>query len=154
MDLKPENPPTDAASIPKAVIFDTSVLSAIGKPTAPAYRATERLFLEHNITAYIPPCVIGEIHPESDPDIKLKPRILEAKNTGWMAEAKEFNELSQYNDGPKATEISDRVRTRMADGLRGVSEDEVEKTDTLLPGIAIQLLAGGEANRVGIAIKD
>jgi len=153
MSLPPEAPPTDPASIPSGVVVDTSVVSAIGNPDAEKNRALAKLFEAASATACIPPCVVDEIEGESGRAYEAPVRVLHGERQGWMERVPAFTDGAQYRNGPVASHVADRVRERMADRF-DVPEHEVEKTDTLLPGVAVQLLASGEYGRTGVLIKD
>lgn len=140
MSLPPEQPPTDLASIPSGVVVDTSVVSAIGKPDNDRYRAVAKLFSEAGATACVPPCVMDELEGDDGRSYEAPARVLHGERQGWMRRVPPFTNGAQYRNGPVAGRVADRIRERMADRF-GRQEHEVEKTDTLLPGVAIQLLA-------------
>jgi hypothetical protein len=153
MSLPPEEPPTDPASIPSGVVVDTSVVSAMGNPGTDKNRAFAKLFTAADATACIPPCVVDEIEGETGRAYEAPTRVLHGERRGWMERVPAFTDGAQYRNGPVASHVADRVRERIA-GRFDVPEHEVEKTDTLLPGVAVQLLASGEHDRTGVLIKD
>lgn len=153
MPLPPEEPPTDPASIPSGVVVDTSVVSAIGKSDTDKNRAVAKLFTTAGAIACVPPCVIDELEGDDGRAYEAPTRVLHGERQGWMKRVPAFTDGAQYRNGPVASRIADRVRGRMADRF-DTPEHEVETTDTLLPGVAVQLLASGEYDRVGVLIKD
>lgn len=153
MSLPPAKPPSDLRSIPPGVVVDTSVVTAIGKPDNDKNRAFAKLFTEADATACVPPSVLEEIEGDSGRAYDAPVRVLHGEKYGWMKRVPPFNGGAQYRNGPVASAIADSVRKRMADRF-DKPEHEVEKTDTFLPGVAIQLLASGEYDSAGVLIKD
>jgi|APHM01.1.fsa_nt_gi hypothetical protein len=150
MSLPPDQPPTDVESIPSAIVLDTSVVSAIGRPTNAKYLAFADLFTTANSVGHIPQCVMDELN-DVPQGYAAHARIHHGVKQGWMSRGPSFSSGAQFANGPTASTVADAVRARMADTF-GVREDEVEKVDTLLPAIAVQLLA--ENDRAGVVIKD
>ena len=153
MSLPPERPPTDPASLPSGVVVDTSVVSAIGRSDTDKNRAVAKLFTTADATACVPPCVIGELENDDAKTYDAPVRVLHGEQQGWMKRVPAFTDGAQYRNGPVASHVADRVRGRIADRFNR-PEHEVETTDTLLPGVAVQLLASGEYDRVGVLLKD
>lgn len=152
MTLPPERPPTDIHSIPSAVVLDTSVVSAIGRPDNDKYLAFAELFTEAEAVCHVPCCVMDELDADTGREYDAPVRIHHGEMENWMSRGPSFDGGAQYANGPTAGTVADRIRRRMADKF-DVSEHEVEKVDTLLPGIAVQLLAL-DINRTGVVIKD
>lgn len=82
---------------------------------------------------YIPGHVAQELGEAPDAYTFHRERLRAAQEAGWLERAE-----IDYAD-PDVSETVDRTRTRMANLSAGdVSEDEIEKTDTVLAGLAYQ----------------
>lgn len=152
MSVPPEEPPTDVASLPPAVVLDTSVVSALGRPDNSKYLAFAEVFDEAETVGHIPPCVMEELTHGTGRTYGAHTTVYHGTREGWMQRGPPFDGGGQYANGPTASSVSDSIRERMADKY-SVEEHEVEKVDTLLPGIAIQLL-GNDNDRTGVVVKD
>lgn len=113
------------------VILDTSVLIATGGPSTEKYQAFERHVTRRRISVRIPEHVAEELGESPEAYTYHRDRIRAAQNAGWLEQAEiEFS-------NPQVSEVVDRTRTRMANlSADDVTEDEIEKTDTVLAGLA------------------
>lgn len=115
----PLSPETD-------VLVDANVFIAIGHPTNPRYKRFRRAVQTADVVLKLPHRVIGEVGgPETD-------RVQIALEEGWA----EVIDAPAPTDGD-AVAASDIARRTIANET-GRPEHEVEKTDTILAGLAIQ----------------
>src|SRR5699024_6870630 len=75
-------------------------------------------------------------------------RLQAAQNAGWLQSSRiDFSK-------PRVSEVVDKTRKRMAAlSADDVTEDEIERTDTVLAGLAYQYATGG-ASHVTIFVSD
>lgn len=110
------------------VIVDANVFFAIGQPSNPHYERFRAEVQRVGVVVKLPQRVVGELGgPETE-------RIQTARDEGWA----EIVEAPPLTDGDAIT-ASDIARRTIASET-GQPEHEVEKTDTILAGIAIQYL--------------
>lgn len=108
------------------VIVDANVFFAIGHPSNPQYARFRREVQNVGVVCKLPRRVIGELGgPETD-------RVRTALDEGWA----EIIDAPSPTDGD-AVAASDIVRRSIASET-SQPEHEVEKTDTILAGVAIQ----------------
>ncbi len=114
-----------------SVIIDSSVLFAIGAPDNEKYQAFQRFVTQRELSVYIPTHVAEELGEAPDAYTFHRERLRAAQEAGWLERA----EIDYKN--PNVSEVIDRMRNRMVNlSADDVSEDEVEKTDTVLGGLA------------------
>jgi len=129
-------------------ILDSSVLIAMGGPSTEKYRAFEQHVTRRNVSVRIPAHVAEELGESPEAYTYQRDRLRAAQKTGWLERA----EVDFSN--PRVSEIVDRTRTRMATlSADDVTEDEIEKTDTVLAGLAYQYATGGESH-VTVVVSD
>jgi len=116
------------------IVIDTSVLIALGNPDNEKFRCLERYVTDNNITVRVPGYVAEELDDAPKAYQYQRERLRAARDGGWLTS------ISVNFENPKVSEIVDRTRERMvALSADDVSADEIEKTDTVLAGIAYQL---------------
>ena len=110
------------------VLVDANIFFAIGRPSNPQYRQFRNAVRNADIVCKLPRRVIGELGgPEMD-------RVQTALEEGWA----EIIDTPSPADGDAVT-ASDIARRTIASET-GRSEHEVEKTDGILAGLAIQYI--------------
>ena len=108
------------------VIVDANIFFAIGHPSNPQYLRFRRAVQRAGVVLKLPQRVIGEL---GGPD---RDRVRQALEEGWA----EIIETPDPTAGD-AVAASDIARRTIAD-VTGQSEHEVEKTDAIIAGLAIQ----------------
>ncbi|XGI82759.1 hypothetical protein ACEU6E_05595 [Halorutilales archaeon Cl-col2-1] len=115
------------------VIVDSSVLFAIGGPENEKYQAFERYFERKNINVKMPERVAEELGESPDEYEYQRNRLRAASESGWLDSAETDFGVSGVSN------VVDDTRDRMANiSSDDVSQDEIEKTDTVLAGLAYQ----------------
>lgn len=129
-------------------ILDSSVLIAMGDPSTEKYQAFERYVTKRNVSVRIPGHVAAELGESPDAYAYQRDRLRAAQEAGWLERAEiEFST-------PGVSEAIDRTRTRMVNlSADDVRDDEIEKTDTVLTGLAYQY-AIGDASHVTVLVSD
>ncbi|ELY63563.1 hypothetical protein [Natrinema versiforme] len=108
------------------VLVDANIFYAIGHPTNPQYRRFRSAVQNAGVVCNLPRRVIGELGgPETD-------RVRTALDEGWA----EIIDAPSPTDGD-AVAASDIAKRTIANET-GQAEHEVEKTDAILAGLAIQ----------------
>ncbi len=126
--MKPSEIPSDSIAI-----IDSSVLFAMGGPSNNKYQALERFVRRQNISVKIPDQVAEELGESPDQYEYQRDRLRAAQDAGWLDRGEIDFTI------PNVSAIVDKTRTRMAKlSASDVSEDDIEKTDTVLAGLAYQ----------------
>lgn len=133
---------TSPLSADQAILVDANVFYAIGAPSNPKYQAFRRETKHANAVLKLPERVLKELGRRD------QPRIQTALDGGWI----EIVETPPVRDGD-AVNASDIARRTMA-AATGSPEHEIEKTDTIIAGIAIQYLREVEYERVTVITDD
>lgn len=129
-------------------ILDSSVLIAMGAPSNDKFQAFERFVTRWEITVRIPDHLAVELGESPDAYEYQHERLRAARNTGWLERA----EVDFSNPG--VSEAVDRTRKRMLNlSADDVTEDEIEKTDTILAGLAYQHTSA-DATQVTVFVSD
>lgn len=137
-----------ALPVDSIALLDSSVLIAMGGPSTEKYQAFERHVTRRNVSVRIPDHVAEELGESPDAYSYHRERLRAAQSAGWLERA----EVDFSN--PRVSEIIDRTRTRMLNlSADDVTEDEIEKTDTVLAGLAYQC-ATGEMTHVTVLVSD
>ncbi|WP_224337928.1 hypothetical protein [Haloprofundus halobius] len=138
------------ADIPSdsTAIIDSSVLFAMGGPSNEKYQAFERFVRRQGITVTVPEQVAEELGESPDAYEYQRDRLRSAQDAGWLKSGHiDFSV-------PRVPEVVDKTRARMgALSADDVTEDEIEKTDTILAGLAYQYVAEG-ASHVTVLVSD
>lgn len=129
-------------------IIDSSVLFAMGGPSNEKYQAFERFVRQQDITVTVPEQVAEELGESPGAYEYQRDRLRAAQDAGWLVPGRiDFSV-------PRVSEVVDKTRTRMgALSADDVTEDEIEKTDTILAGLAYQYVAEG-ASHVTVLVSD
>lgn len=129
------------------MVIDTSVVIAIGTPDNEKYRALEQYVTRNGITVRVPDYVASELGDSPDVYQYRHESLQAAQDAGWV------EPISVSFDDPAVSAVIDRTRERMASlSAEDVTEDEIEKTDTVLAGVAYQLTQT-EAS-IGVLVSD
>ena len=114
-------------------ILDSSVLFAMGGPSNEKYQAFEQYVTQRDIIVRIPDQVAEELGESPAGYMYQRNRLRAAQDAGWL----ERGQIDFSNPG--VSDAVDRTRKRMANlSAEDVTEDEIEKTDTVLAGVAYQ----------------
>jgi len=124
------------------VLVDANVFFAIGRPSNPRYQRFRRAVQQAGVVLKLPRRVIGELGgPETD-------RVRMALDEGWA----EIIDAPSPTDGD-AVAASDIARRTIANET-GQAEHEVEKTDAILAGPAIQYVRDRSPTGVVVLTDD
>jgi hypothetical protein len=111
------------------------------------------VFNDADATAYIPQSVKDEFQGTGARAYDAPARIHGPMTNGWMETAPPFSGGASLHNGPSASEIADETMRRLSD-ITQTDPDKIKTTDTLLPGVAVQLLAGASLDQVGVLMDD
>lgn len=140
--MKPSEVPPDSIAI-----IDSSVLFAMGGPSNDKYQALERFVRRRNIAVKIPDHVAEELGESPTRYEYQRDRLRAAQDAGWLDRGEIDFSISNVST------IVDKTRTRMAKiSASDVSEDDIEKTDTILAGLAYQYAM--EKQAVSVLVSD
>ncbi|WP_435185538.1 hypothetical protein [Halobellus sp. EA9] len=129
-------------SADKDVLVDANIFFAIGRPSNPQYRRFRSAVQNAGVVCKLPRRVIGELGgPETD-------RVRTALDEGWA----EIIDAPSPTDGD-AVAASDIARRTIASET-DQAEHEVEKTDGILAGLAIQYVRDRSTTGVIVLTDD
>lgn len=131
-------------------IVDTCVFVACGRTDNPKFRRLASEAKRRDATFRIPPRVYEELggDPETDMYGSGSLPIDHGIQAGWVM----VTDPPDYTDST-VSRVMDDAR-RFISTTTDRSEDSVEKTDTAVVGLAVQLLSEGRAERVVIYTGD
>lgn len=141
---------TDRKVIPQGstAVIDSSVLFAMGGPDNEKYQAFQRFVTQRELSVYIPSQVAEELGEAPDAYTFHRDRLRAAQEAGWL----ERGDVDYENPG--VSRAIDRTRKRMLNlSAEDVSEDEIEKADTVLAGLAYQHASNAET-QVTVFVSD
>lgn len=124
------------------VLVDTNIFIAVGDDSNPRFRQFRRAVREAGVVLKLPRRVVDELGGYETN------RVQTALDEGWA----EIIEAPEPTDGD-AVAASDIARRTIAN-TAGKPEHEVEKTDTILAGLAIQYVRDGSASGVIVLTDD
>lgn len=131
-----------------SAVIDSSVLFAMGGPDNEKYQAFQRFVTQRNLTVYIPSQVAEELGEAPDAYTFHRDRLRAARESGWL----ERGDVDYENPG--VSHAIDRTRKRMLTlSAEDVGEDEIEKADTVLAGLAYQH-ASNTGSHVTVFVSD
>jgi predicted nucleic acid-binding protein len=137
----------DALPHGSVIVIDTSVLIALGRPENEKFQRFEQFVTATDSTVHIPEYVAAELGESPDTYRYQREQLAAASAAGWA------QSVSVAFDDPEVSSVVDRTRERMAAvSADDVTEDEIEKTDAVLAGVAYQLASDHE--RVGVLVSD
>jgi hypothetical protein len=139
---------TDSSSQNVAWVADTGLFIACGRQQNNKYTALARFAQRNNITFVIPQHVYEELGGAPDRSTPGQTPINNAIDTGWVTVADEFD----YTNSTVSS-VMDDVRGFIA-RVSNRDEDQIEKADTALAGVAVQLLDRGDVEYVHLVTTD
>lgn len=139
---------TDDHSSKVAWVADSGFLIACGRQQNPKYTALERFARQREITFVIPERVYEELGGVPDRSTPGKTPVNSAIETGWMRVADPLD----YTD-VTVSAVMDHVRSFIA-RTSNRSEDRIEKADTALAGVSVQLLTQTDADFLYLVTTD
>jgi len=130
-----------------AWVADTGLFVACGRKQNSKYTALERFTRQNGLTFSVPQRVYDELGGAPDRSTPGQTPINSAIDAGWVTVAEE----PDYTDST-VSKVMDDVRSFIARSSNR-NEDQIEKTDTALAAVAIELL-GGENEFVHVVTTD
>lgn len=127
-------------------VADTGLFVAMGQPSNPRYRAVRSFARRNDITFTLPEQVYDELAVGEDPEVT--PPVDVAIGEGWV----DVVQSVDYTN-PFVSRTMDGVRRFIANA-DGRSEDEIERADTALAGVAAQALAVNATSHVNVYTTD
>lgn len=116
-----------------SAVIDSSVLFAIGGPDNEKYQAFQQFVTQHELTVYMPSQVAEELGEAPDAYTFHRDRLRAAHESGWLERG------NVDYESPAVSRAIDRTRKRMLNlSADDVSEDDIEKADTVLAGLVYQ----------------
>lgn len=138
----------DSASQNAVWVADSGVFIACGRQQNNKYTALARFAQRNEITFVIPQRVYEELGGAPDRSTPGQTPINNAIDTGWVTVADELDYTSST-----VSSVMDDVRGFIAHASNR-DEDRIEKADTALAGVAVQLLERGYAEYVYLLTTD
>ncbi|MFW6046120.1 MAG: hypothetical protein ACOC8O_04610 [Natronomonas sp.] len=126
-------------------VADTGLFVAIGQPSNPRHRAVRSFAARNGITFVLPEHVYDELTVDDAAD---SPPIDTAIEEGWA----EIAEPIDYTDS-LVSRAMDGVRRFIANA-DDRPEDEIERADTALAGVAAQALGAGSTSHAYVYTTD
>lgn len=123
-----------------AWVADSGLFIACGRQQNNKYAALERFAAQNDLTFVIPQCVYDELGGAPDRSTPGQTPINSAIDAGWVQIADE----PDYTKGT-VSRVMDDVRTFIARSSNR-TEDQIEKADTALAAVAVQLLEEGASH--------
>ena len=133
---------------PVTWIADSGLFIACGRQQNNKYTAMERFARRNDITFVIPQRVYDEFGGAPDRSTPGQTPINSAIDAGWVTVANEPN----YTDS-KVSRVMDGIRSYIATSSNR-DEDQIEKADTALGGVAVERLNNGDAQFVVVVTTD
>jgi len=136
---------------PTALVLDTSFLRTIGGTDSDAYQTFVRYVRDTDVTLYLSGRVVEEL-TEQRGYLSID-WVDRAETTEWVSLVESVQPGVRVHDGPRVGEIMDRVHERLAQ-FEQTDPDELRKTDSELPAVAVMLLGSTSHDSVGILMDD
>lgn len=132
------------------VFLDSSVLISCGRRNGARFQALAREARQRDVVFRIPPQVYAEVTGDASLDeyTTSDSVVDEALREGWM----KVTESPSYAESD-ISNVMDQARSFIANSSDR-SEDTVEKADTEIVGLALEMLLTGTAKRVTIVTND
>ena len=136
---------------PTALVLDTSFLRTIGGTESDAYQTFIQYVQAEDRELYLSEGVVEEL-TEQRGYISID-WVDRAETTDWISLVGDVQPGVRVHDGPRAGEVMDRVHERLA-AFEQTDPDELRKTDSELPAVAVILLGSTPHDSVGILMDD
>ena len=136
---------------PPALVLDTSFLRTLGGTDSGPYQTFMQYVKTEGIELYLSRGVVEEL-TEQQGYISVD-WVDRADTTDWITLAGEVQPGVRVHDGPRAGEVMDRVHERLAE-FEQMDPDELRKTDSELPAVAVMLLGSTSHDSVGVLMDD
>jgi hypothetical protein len=136
---------------PTALVLDTSFLRTLGGTDSGPYQTFMQYVKTQDIGLYLSRGVVEEL-AEQQGYISVD-WVDRADTTDWITLAGEVQPGVRVHDGPRAGEVMDRVHERLAE-FEQMDPDELRKTDSELPAVAVMLLGSTSHSSVGVLMDD
>lgn len=136
---------------PTALVLGTSFLRTLGGTDGEPYQTFMQYVKAKDLELYLSRGVVEEL-TEQQGYISVD-WIDRADTTAWITLAGEVQPGVRVHDGPRAGEVMDRVHERLAE-FEQVDPDELRKTDSELPAVAVMLLGSTSHESVGVLMDD
>jgi hypothetical protein len=136
---------------PTALVLDTSFLRTLGGTDSEPYQTFMQYVTAEDRELYLSRGVVEEL-AEQHGYISVD-WVDRADTTDWITLAGEVQPGVRVHDGPRAGEVMDRVHERLAE-FEQVDPDELRKTDSELPAVAVMLLGSTSHDSVGVLMDD
>lgn len=140
--------PFDVFQESVAWVADTGLFVACGRQQHNKYTALERFARRNDLTFVIPQRVYDELGGAPDRSTPGQTPINSAIEAGWVTVASKPDYTNSV-----VSRVMDDVRTFIAHSSNR-AEDTIEKTDTALAAVAVELLDTGESDFVCVATTD
>jgi len=131
-----------------AWVADSGLFIACGRQQNNKYTALRRFAQRNGISFVFPQRVYSELGGAPARSTPNQTPINSAIDAGWVTIADELD----YTDSAVAA-VMDTVRRFIAQASNR-SEDQIEKADTALAGVAMQLLDNGHASSITVVTTD
>jgi hypothetical protein len=132
----------------EAWIVDTGVFVACGREGSQKFEALRRFAVSRELVFVIPQRVYEELGGAPDGGSPEQTPVDSAVDGGWVRVAADLD----YTDGTVAS-VMDTVRSYIANSSNR-PEDEIEKADAALAGVAVQLLGRVYVSSVRVVTTD
>lgn len=129
-------------------VADSGFFIACGRRHNTKYTALERFARRNGITFVIPRRVHEELGGAPDRSTPGQLPIASAIDADWVTVAPELDYTNSV-----VSAVMDRVRRFIAE-TSNRNEDQIEKADTALAGVSVQLLDTGEAEFIRLVTTD
>ncbi|WP_049924585.1 hypothetical protein [Halopiger djelfimassiliensis] len=136
---------------PAALILDTSFLRTIGGTESNPYQTSIQYVQSEDRKLYLSAGVVEEL-TEQRGYLSID-WVDRADTTEWITIVDDVQPGVRVHDGPRAGEVMDRAHERLATFER-TDPDELRKTDSELPAVAVMLLGSTSHDSVGILMND
>ncbi len=136
---------------PTALLLDTSFLRTIGGTESDSYQTFIQYVQTEDRDLYLSPGVVEEL-TEQRGYISID-WVDRADTADWITLVGDIQPGVRVHDGPRAGQVMDRVHQRLAT-FEQTNPDELRKTDSELPAVAVMLLGSTPHDSVGILMDD
>jgi hypothetical protein len=142
---------SNPSPFPTALVLDTSFLRTLGGTDSDSYQTFLQYVKAEGRELYLSRGVVEEL-TEQQGYISVD-WVDRADTTDWITLVGEVQPGVRVHDGPRAGEVMNRVHERLAE-FEQEDPDELRKTDSELPAVAVMLLGSTSHDSVGILMDD